>query len=73
MPGSDESTEAKLQLCYDFHHFSAFQPSLILDFLMPLVGAILYRQLSQNWEVATLLRHYSNKTKLVLGLLELSC
>ena len=54
MPGSDESTEAKLQLCCDFHHFSAFQPSLILDFLMPLVGVILYRKLSQNLEAAAL-------------------
>ena len=39
MPGNDESTEAKLQLCCDFHRFSLSQPSLIVDRLMTWVGA----------------------------------
>ena len=73
MPGSDESTEAKLQLCCDFHGFSLSQPSLTAwchGWVLIQVSFDPIQKLNQKWEVAALLQHY--RTNLVLGLLELS-
>ena len=73
MPGNDESTEAKLQLCCDFHHFSAFRPQLpnATGGCLFKCSLILYRKLSQKWEVAAFCDTIIIG-KLVLGLLELS-